>query len=138
MREVEAVLEHLHKAYYNRDLDAQVSSDVYFTGDADEDFVLFDLAPPMRLVGLEIFRKRATDFFNVTEGPQLSEWTDTYINVVGDIAYFHGTWKTTFKLKDQAEPTVLTMRETLVLRRIDGRFKIVHEHCSVPLEASGY
>ncbi|MGW5106077.1 pyridoxamine 5'-phosphate oxidase family protein [Nocardia sp. NPDC004123] len=134
LAEIQKVVDHLANAYYNRDIDAAVSTDIYHHEPDSEPFVLFDWTPPMQLAGLDVFRDRALQFFEASDGPVLTEWADTHISILGDVAYFRGIWNIRFRMKGNPKELAVSMRETLILRRIQGKFKIVHEHNSIPAQ----
>ncbi len=49
----------------------------------------------------------------------------------GDLAYTVGTEQGTVSV-DGGEPFVMTLRVTHLLRRIDGRWRLVHRHADFP------
>jgi ketosteroid isomerase-like protein len=53
------------------------------------------------------------------------------VGVSGDLAYTVGTEQGTVRV-DDGEPFVMTLRVTHVLRRIDGRWWLVHRHADFP------
>ena len=53
------------------------------------------------------------------------------VAVSGDLAYTVGTEQGTLRV-DGGPPSVMTLRVTHVLRRIDGRWWLVHRHADYP------
>ena len=53
------------------------------------------------------------------------------VGVSGDLAYTVGTEQGTVRI-DGGDPVVMTLRVTHVLRRIDGRWWLVHRHADFP------
>jgi ketosteroid isomerase-like protein len=53
------------------------------------------------------------------------------VDVSGDLAYTVGTERGTVRI-DGGEPVVMTLRVTHVLRRIDGRWRLVRRHADFP------
>jgi ketosteroid isomerase-like protein len=88
------------------------------------DVVSFDLGPPLRH-GHEDFRRRWQALIEAHgDGPVDYEVKDLSIAVGGDVAFSHslnrngGHW----------------VRWTACYRRVDGWWRIVHEHVSVPVD----
>lgn len=57
--------------------------------------------------------------------------TNDVVYVSGDLAYTVGTERGTVRV-DLGEPFEMTIRVTHVLRRIDGRWRLVHRHADFP------
>ena len=57
--------------------------------------------------------------------------TNDLVAVSGDLAYTVGTERGTVRV-DGGEPFEMTIRVTHVLRRIDGRWWLVHRHADFP------
>jgi ketosteroid isomerase-like protein len=57
--------------------------------------------------------------------------TNDVVAVSGDLAYTVGTERGTVRV-DGGEPFEMTIRVTHVLRRIDGRWWLVHRHADFP------
>lgn len=103
------------------------------------DVVTFGLAPPLLSAGIHA---RATggweSWFATWEGPicqEFSKFTSTVAEDEG-IAYCHGLvrmWGT----KVGGGPVALWFRSTWCLSRIDGQWKITHEHNSTPFYMDG-
>jgi ketosteroid isomerase-like protein len=53
------------------------------------------------------------------------------VGVSGDLAYTVGTERGTVSV-DDAEPVVMTLRVTHVLRKVEGRWRLVHRHADFP------
>ena len=124
---VAAVIEGWSKAIGNKNA-AQVLSHLA------EDVVQFTLAPPLRYQG-----KSAEDlqgWFDTWEGPIGIESRDTAISVGGDVAFATSLVRMTGRKTDGEKPD-LWFRQTTGLIRQDGRWKIAHEHASVPFYMDG-
>ncbi|WP_443751108.1 YybH family protein [Asticcacaulis solisilvae] len=90
------------------------------------DVVSFDLGPPLRH-GREDFRGRWQALFE-GHGPPLDyDVSDLNIAVGGDVAFSHSLNRTS------ATPE-RWVRWTACYRRIDGWWRIVHEHVSAPVD----
>ena len=91
------------------------------------DVVSFDLGPPLKHGGGEAFRRRWQAFFAAHDDPQVYEVTDLTIAVDGNTAFSRSLNRTS----NSPERWV---RWTAGYRRIDGHWRIVHEHVSVPID----
>ena len=103
-----------------------------------EKSVMFVLAPPLR--------------FKTGEGAPgaggVQEWFDTFENDLGyeyreleitsgeQVAFCHSLDRISGKRTDGTD-TDVWVRETLGLRKIDGEWKITHQHQSVPMYMDG-
>ena len=123
-----ALIGSLHKAH--RDKDAAAIAAPFAPHAA-----IYDLEPPLSHDGISVERKRAW----------LSTW-DTPIDLVaenfqivisGDHAYGHGYLRMSGQKKGVDHPVSFWMRETLCFERVDGAWRIVHEHTSVPFYMDG-
>ncbi|HTY56934.1 MAG TPA: nuclear transport factor 2 family protein [Candidatus Binataceae bacterium] len=95
--------------------------------------VVFDLAPPREYQGYDAFRKDWQNFLDMFSGPITYDLVD--LNVVADhklgyarmIQHVAGTGK-------DGKPIDLNVRVTDVLQKTNGRWLIIHEHASVPVD----
>jgi len=85
--------------------------------------VSFDLGPPLQH-GSEDFVRRWRALFEAHSGPVDYEVRDLSITVGGDVAFSHS-------LNRNGERW---LRWTACYRRMDGWWRIVHEHVSVPVD----
>ncbi len=97
------------------------------------DTILFDAIPPYRTVGAEAIAalwRQCLPFF-----PEVlrSEHRDLQIDIDGDLAFMHGFHR--FVPEPADHPCGMTwMRVSACYRRIEGQWRIVHEHVSVPFD----
>lgn len=100
--------------------------------------VMMTLAAPLRVVGDDpaAGRKRLQSWFDSWDGRLKIEHKDIVIEVEDDLALASMIGHMVGAKKEGGK-TDLWYRETLGLRRIDGAWKIVHEHQSVPLKMDG-
>jgi uncharacterized protein (TIGR02246 family) len=95
------------------------------------DFVMFDVPPPFKSVGLEAYRKTWDVFFSWSNGPVRFEIQDMDITAGADVAFAFASMRCEGPGADgKSEP--LDFRLTIALRKVDGRWMIAHEHHSVP------
>ena len=115
-----------------RDHDARRVVQVYMT-----DTVIYDLAPPLRLKGADALEPNALeDWFATWTGPIGLEHRDLDITAAGDLAFAHGLLHLTGS-RTSGEKTDVWVRQTYCLRRVNGAWRIVHEHASVPFYMDG-
>jgi ketosteroid isomerase-like protein len=93
--------------------------------------VLFDAIPPYKLVGKEAIRQAWANCLPYFPEQFRSEHRDIVIHVSGDTAILHGVHH--FVPTPADDPCGHTwLRVTVGYRRIDGQWKSVHDHLSVP------
>src|SRR5262245_32420061 len=100
------------------------------------DIVVFDLAPPLHYRGADEYRKNWEVWFPTFRGPIGYEIRDLNITASDAIAFCHSFNRITGTRTDH-EKTDVWVRATVCCRKIDGQWKIVHEHQSVPFYMDG-
>jgi uncharacterized protein (TIGR02246 family) len=95
------------------------------------DFVMFDVPPPFKSVGLEAYRKTWDVFFSWSSDPVCFEIQDMDVTAGADVAFAFASMRCEGPGAD-GKPEPLDFRLTIALRKIDGRWMIAHEHHSVP------
>jgi len=98
------------------------------------DFVQFDLAPPLRLVGAD--PKGLQDWFGTWRGQIGYEIRDLHVTVGDNVAFCHGLIHLTGSRTDGSETNVW-FRNTLCLCKAGDAWKIAHGHESVPMYMDG-
>ncbi len=95
------------------------------------DVVLFDGIPPYKTVGPENIRQSWSNCLPYFPAVFKSEHRDIVIHVTGDTAIMHGLHH--FVPTPADDPSGQTwMRVTIGYRRIEGKWKVAHEHWSIP------
>ena len=95
------------------------------------DTVLYDAIPPHRTVGADAIKAIWQQCFPYFPEKFRSEHKDLAVEVDGDIAFVHGLHH--FVPEPADHPCGSTwMRVTACYRRIGGRWRVVHEHVSIP------
>jgi len=98
------------------------------------ELVSYDLAPPLATRGID--RLALERWLAGWDGPVTGEMRELRIDVGGDVAFsaslnrMHATAK-------RGKDMDLWVRTTLGFRKIEGRWRIVHEHISVPFYMDG-
>jgi uncharacterized protein (TIGR02246 family) len=100
------------------------------------DIVAFDLAPPLQYTGADLYRKNWEAWFPTFRGPIGYEIRDLSIAASDDVAFCHSFNRITGTRTD-GEKTNVWVRATICCRKIDGKWKIAHEHQSVPFYMDG-
>jgi uncharacterized protein (TIGR02246 family) len=95
--------------------------------------VAFDIVPPLEIVGRENYRKNYQMFFDMYDGPIQFEFRDLRIVAEGHVAFIYAVERITGVMKG-GQKTDSWMRATSGLRKIDGKWLIVHDHISVPVD----
>ena len=100
---------------------------------AREGLFVFDVTPPREHVGWADYKKDWEDLFTAYPGSVTSKFSEQNITVVGSVAYGHNIQDAHFTTKDGAA-IELVVRVTDVYRKLGGKWKIVQEHVSVPVD----
>ena len=100
-----------------------------------QDAVIFDLAPPLRSAYAN--ENKTQEWMNGWEGPIESEARELALRVSGDSAYWYGYSWLRGHSKAAGQDVDFWMRMTMILERVNGRWKVVHEHSSVPFYMDG-
>jgi ketosteroid isomerase-like protein len=101
------------------------------------DVVSYDLLEPLQYRGAEAVRRRAQQWFDGYDGPMTYEIVELQVVAAFDVAFCYGLHHVTGKTRD-GKHIDMFWRATQGLQRIDGTWRIVHEHSSVPFDmASG-
>lgn len=121
-------------------------ADALRTGEVERALALFDadavratLAPPLLQPNLAPAEAAAglRGWLATFDGPVEIAHRDPTVVADGDVAFVHALTSMTATPAGQDEPFTLWFRSTYGLRRIDGVWRIVHEHGSVPFHMDG-
>jgi uncharacterized protein (TIGR02246 family) len=128
--EIRALIDEQMRAIRAKDVQGSLSSYA-------PDVVLFDVVGLLRSIGLAAARKRLTEWFSSFQGPIGYELRDLRIATGGDVAF-------SYSLNHVSAATTagdkldMWWRATVCYRKINGAWRITHEHASVPFDvASG-
>lgn len=98
-----------------------------------DETVLYDAIPPAKTVGATAIGQLWTQCFPYFPARFRSEHKDMTVEVDGDIAFAHGLHR--FVPEPADHPSGATwMRVTVCYKRIDGQWRVAHEHVSVPFD----
>jgi uncharacterized protein (TIGR02246 family) len=125
--QIEALEKGFGEAFNSKDVDKIMSC---YTHDG---LFVFDVIPPREYVGWENYKKDWQELFAANPGPASMEISELSITVVGPVAFGHNIQAAHFTAKDGTKMEVV-VRVTDVYRKIGGKWKIVQEHVSVPVD----
>lgn len=123
---IQALYEQFNAGFNKKDVNAIMS--VYAP-----DVFVFDVIPPRQYVGWDAYRKDWVDLFAGMPGPATNSIVDLDITVAGTVAYTHWIEDGTMTDKD-GKSTASVVRTTDVLRKRNGKWLIVQEHNSFPVD----
>jgi uncharacterized protein (TIGR02246 family) len=99
--------------------------------DHDTDILMFDVPPPFRIRGIDEYMDTWETFFSSSEKPVRFNFTDVEVTAGGDVAFATAVGHcVNIDKEGQREP--LDFRLTMGLLKIGGRWRITHEHHSLP------
>ena len=124
--EIEALFQRLARAHADHDADAIVEA---YAPDA----VIFDLAPPLGSRGMN--RDSVAAWLAGWTGPIQIDARDFNLTVDGDLAFVSALNR--MRGHQGGEDQDMWYRTTAWLRRTSGRWRIVHDHSSVPFYMDG-
>ncbi|MCI0429223.1 MAG: nuclear transport factor 2 family protein [Rhodospirillales bacterium] len=124
--EIDALFAQLSRAHADKDADA--IADAYAPG-----AVIFDLAPPLGRRGTK--REEIAAWLATWDGPVEVDARDVELTAEGDLAF--STAFNRMRGRQGGKEVDLWFRATMCLRWIGGRWRIVHEHTSVPFYMDG-
>ena len=98
-----------------------------------DDVITFDVLPPLNSRGSQATVEHLQDWFDGYDGPSDYSAHDVQVSAQGDLGFCSFLYHVggTLKTGDQVN---MWVRATLCWRRIDGRWRIVHDHESVPFD----
>jgi ketosteroid isomerase-like protein len=97
---------------------------------------VFDLTIPRQRVGQDDFAKDWQDLFKMTDGPLCVDPSDLAVTTNGGtLAFSHSIVHVSGKRTD-GRAIDHTARVTHVYEKMNGKWLIVHEHVSVPIDMS--
>jgi PhnB protein len=128
-KRLRALIEEWLDSVRKKDVDRAVSH--YATN-----VVLFDLAPPLKSIGPQAYRKDLEEWFSTFKGPIGYDLHDLQITVGGDVALAHSINHMT-GARTNGEQSDVWVRVTVGFQKIDGDWQVIHEHVSVPFYMDG-
>jgi uncharacterized protein (TIGR02246 family) len=101
--------------------------------DHDSEMLMFDVPPPFLSRGLDAYMATWETFFSCAEKPVAFDFHDVKITAGNDVAFATATGRCV-DIDSKGKREELEFRLTMCLRKIDGRWRVFHEHHSLPAE----
>jgi uncharacterized protein (TIGR02246 family) len=99
--------------------------------DHDSDILMFDVPPPFLSRGIDAYMATWQLFFGNVEKPVTFKVEDVQITAGPDVAFATANGRcVNIDRTGKREP--LAFRLTMGLKKIDGKWRIMHEHHSLP------
>jgi uncharacterized protein (TIGR02246 family) len=98
--------------------------------DHDPDILMFDVPPPFLSQGLDAYMATWETFFSAVEKPVTFHFTEVKITADDNVAFATAIGHCVDLSSGKRAP--LDFRLTVGLQKIDSRWRIVHEHHSLP------
>src|SRR5213594_1293935 len=127
-RDIRALYQGYMEAFNKKDV-AKIMS-FYVPG---SDLFVFDVTPPRQHVGWEDYKKDWEDLFAAFPGPLHQEVSDLSITSDGRLAFSHYVVSGYFTRPD-GNRLPIAVRVTDAYRKVSGKWLIVQEHVSVPVD----
>jgi len=125
--EIHTMAEAWAKAFEQKNIDGLMANYA-------DDVLLFDVKPPYQIKGVESYRAMWEACLPCFPAKFKSERRDLKISASGNVAFLH-CLNHIRPLGEEGHPAGHTwIRVTVCYRKIDGRWKVVHEHVSVPFD----
>ena len=125
--QIKALEDQFAAAANAKNLDAIMK--VYAPG---KDLLVFDVVPPRQYAGWDAYKKDWQEFLAGFKGPIKFTVSDLAITASGDMAFSHSI-QSVSGMDTKGKATEMTVRVTDVYRKTSGKWLIVHEHVSVPV-----
>lgn len=99
--------------------------------DHDADILMFDVPPPFLSRGIDAYMTTWETFFASAEKPVSFAFHDVEVTCAADVAFATAVGRcVNIDANGKREP--LEFRLTMGLRKIDGKWRVMHEHHSLP------
>lgn len=115
------------RAVAERDIDALLAHHA-------REVLTFDVLDPLRNGGSDVVRRRAEKWLLSYDGAPGYEVRDLSVTAGETVAFCHYLYRVSGKLKEGGEVD-MWVRATVCFGKVEGEWKIVHEHQSVPFDA---
>jgi uncharacterized protein (TIGR02246 family) len=123
---IEALFQQLARAHSDHDADAIV-------GAYAPDAVIYDLSPPLGRRGVS--RDSVATWLAGWDGPIQIDAHDVTLTVDSELAFVSALNR--MRGRQGGEKQDMWYRTTMCLRKAEGRWRIVHDHSSVPFYMDG-
>jgi uncharacterized protein (TIGR02246 family) len=124
--EIQALIDRWAKAVRDEDRTA-------IRADHDAEILMFDVPPPFASQGIDAYMATWELFFRCAQKPVAFDFHDLKITAGQDVAFATAIGRCV-NIDPQGRREPLEFRLTMGLRKITGRWRIMHEHHSLPAE----
>ena len=100
--------------------------------DHDSAILLFDVPPPCSSRGLDAYMATWDTFLARAEKPVVFDFHDVEITAGQDVGFATATGRCV-DISPEGKREELQFRLTMCLRKLDGRWRVFHEHHSLPV-----
>jgi uncharacterized protein (TIGR02246 family) len=97
------------------------------------DILMFDVPPPLESRGIDEYRKTWDLFFKWSDDPARFDIKRLEVTAGDDVAFAMALMQCS-ETEKSGKKVELDFRLTVGLRKIDGKWTILHEHHSVPAD----
>jgi uncharacterized protein (TIGR02246 family) len=97
----------------------------------DDDILMFDVPPPFRSRGLAAYMDTWSTFYKAMARPVAFDFRDVEVTAGTDVAFATAIGSCNHTERS-GEVIKLEFRLTMGLRKQDGRWRVLHEHHSLP------
>jgi len=94
----------------------------------EQNIVMFDLPPPLQSKGMEEYKATWDLFFKAHKPAKVFDIEELTITAGDDVAFAFAI----MRCETDAEPDGFPFRLTIGLRKLDGEWRVTHEHHSIP------
>jgi uncharacterized protein (TIGR02246 family) len=101
--------------------------------DHDPDMLMFDVPPPFLSRGLDAYMETWETFLARAEKPIRFDFDDVKVTAGSDVAFATATGRCV-DVDPKGKREELEFRLTMCLQKIDGRWRVMHEHHSLPAD----
>jgi uncharacterized protein (TIGR02246 family) len=124
--QIRQLLDQWGKALRAKDLNTLMS---YYA----PDILTFDIVPPLYYQGVDAYRKNFEVWFASVQGPIDYETRDLRLTIGDEVAFCHSLNQVR-STRITGETTATWVRVTVGFRKMEGTWRITHEHVSVPCD----
>ena len=126
--EIRAMEAAMIKAFAAKDLDRALA--LYIQ---DETLFVFDALPPRQFVGIKAWRADNEGFIAIFQGPLKAEMSDLSVTANAKLGFGHNIQHFSGTDKN-GKPIDLTFRVSDGYKKVNGKWMIVEEHISFPVD----
>jgi uncharacterized protein (TIGR02246 family) len=123
-REIRALIERWSQAVRDQNMDG-------IRADHDPDILLFDVPLPLLSRGLDAYMASWEAFLSSSEKPVVFDFQDIEISAGSDVAFATAVGRCV-NIDSNGNREPLVFRLTMGLRKADARWRVMHEHHSLP------